>query len=91
MDIDGSASVLSLSDLATSITSEDGHIGRPKTLKWRSGLNRRHRWISRSCRSLRLSGPPPPQIISHPFCGTLTSQLKCTECGYKVTDGINML
>ncbi|GLV46021.1 Ubiquitin specific protease 30 [Carabus blaptoides fortunei] len=83
MDIDGSSSVLSLSDLTTSITSEDGHIGRPKTLKWRSGLNRRHRWISRSCRSLRLSGPPTPQIISHPFCGTLTSQLKCTECGYK--------
>lgn len=66
--------------------------GRPRTLKWRAGsgsgmgLNRRYRWVSRSCRSLRLSGPPPVTQINvpHPFSGTLASQLKCTECGYKV-------
>lgn len=30
-----------------------------------------------------MSGPPPQQL-GHPFSGTLTSQLRCTECGYKV-------
>lgn len=69
-------------------TLSGGGSGRPRTLKWAGsglGLNRR-RWVSRSCRSLRLSGPPPAvtQInVPHPFTGTLASQLKCTECGYK--------
>lgn len=67
-------SVMSLSDL-----------GRPSTLNWRDGtigIGRRYRWISRSCRSLQISGPPPQPVL-HPFSGTLTSQLRCTECGYK--------
>lgn len=68
-------SVMSLNDL----------MSRPMSLSWRgSGIGRRYRWISRSCRSLQISGPPP-QPISHPFSGTLTSQLRCTECGYKST------
>lgn len=64
--------------------SEDGTLTRPRTLRWGGRLTRKHRWISRSCRSLKftLSGPPPLPV-NHPFCGTLTSQLKCTECGYK--------
>lgn len=66
-------SVMSLTDL-----------GRPSTLNWKeSNIGRRYRWISRSCRSLQIAGPPP-QPISHPFSGTLTSQLRCTECGHKV-------
>lgn len=57
---------------------------RPSSLHWRSSAIRRNRWISRSCRALQMSGPPPqPQM--HPFTGTLTSQLRCTECGHKVS------
>ncbi|XP_018569567.1 ubiquitin carboxyl-terminal hydrolase 30 homolog [Anoplophora glabripennis] len=55
---------------------------RPNSLTWRGGAIRRNRWISRSCRALQMSGPPP-QPATHPFTGTLTSQLRCTECGYK--------
>lgn len=58
-------------------------LGRPTSLNWREGSIRRHRWISRSCRALQMSGPPP-QPVSHPFTGTLTSQLRCTQCGHKV-------
>lgn len=68
---DSMGSVMSLNDLC-----------RPSSLSWRGGANHRYRWISRSCRSLQLAGPPP-QPLSHPFTGTLTSQLRCTECGYK--------
>lgn len=57
---------------------------RPTSLTWRGGAIRRNRWISRSCRALQMSGPPP-QPATHPFTGTLTSQLRCTECGYKVS------
>lgn len=73
-DDDGSSigSVMSLNEL-----------GRPTSLNWREGSFRRHRWISRSCRALQMSGPPP-QPVSHPFTGTLTSQLRCTQCGHKV-------
>lgn len=68
-----SGSVLSLNDL-----------GRPMSLSWQScGIGRKYRWISRSCKTLQFAGPPP-QAVSHPFSGTLTSQLRCTECGYKV-------
>lgn len=82
--IDPSASILSLNDLASSISSEDGMLSRPRTLRWGGRLTRKHRWISRSCRSLKFSlAGPPPLPVSHPFCGTLTSQLKCTECGFK--------
>lgn len=55
---------------------------RPTSLTWRGGAIRRNRWISRSCRALQMSGPPP-QPVSNPFQGTLTSQLRCTECGHK--------
>lgn len=65
-------SVLSLNDLSL----------RPSSLSWHSGVTRKHRWISRSCRTLQIAAPPP-QIISQPFSGTLTSQLRCIECGYK--------
>lgn len=68
-----SGSVLSLNELS-----------RPMSLSWQScGIGKRYRWISRSCKSLQIAGPPP-QPVSHPFSGTLTSQLRCTECGYKV-------
>jgi ubiquitin carboxyl-terminal hydrolase 30 len=55
---------------------------RPSSLNWRGTAIRRNRWISRSCRALQMSGPPQ-QPVSHPFTGTLTSQLRCTECGHK--------
>ncbi|XP_030754344.1 ubiquitin carboxyl-terminal hydrolase 30 homolog [Sitophilus oryzae] len=51
-------------------------------LNFRGSGIRRNRWISRSCRALQMSGPPP-QPATHPFTGTLTSQLRCTECGFK--------
>ncbi|XP_049817538.1 ubiquitin carboxyl-terminal hydrolase 30 homolog isoform X2 [Aethina tumida] len=57
-------------------------ICRPTSLTWRGGAIRRNRWISRSCRALQMSGPPP-QPASNPFTGTLTSQLRCTECGFR--------
>ncbi|XP_018325846.1 ubiquitin carboxyl-terminal hydrolase 30 homolog [Agrilus planipennis] len=66
-----SSSVMSLNELS-----------RPSSLFWRGGANHKYRWISRSCRSLNLAGLPP-QPVSHPFAGTLTSQLRCTVCGYK--------
>lgn len=65
-------SVMSLNELCRSTGA----------LSFRSTGIRRHRWISRSCRALQMSGPPP-QPAGHPFTGTLTSQLRCTECGYK--------
>ncbi|XP_065157110.1 ubiquitin carboxyl-terminal hydrolase 30 homolog [Atheta coriaria] len=68
-DYDPRGSILSLND-----------IGRPLSLNFVGG--HRYRWISRSCRSLQIAGPPP-QPLSHPFSGTLTSQLRCTECGHK--------
>lgn len=55
---------------------------RPRSLRWRGGLQRRHRWLSQSCRGLGLSGPAS-LLAEHPFSGTLATQLKCTECGYK--------
>nr|XP_023024501.1 ubiquitin carboxyl-terminal hydrolase 30 homolog [Leptinotarsa decemlineata] len=55
---------------------------RPTSLSWRGGAIRRNRWISRSCRALQMTGPPA-QPVTHPFTGTLTSQLRCTECGFK--------
>lgn len=58
---------------------------RPTSLTWRGGAIRRNRWISRSCRALQMTGPPP-QPTTHPFMGTLTSQLRCTQCRYKVGD-----
>lgn len=68
-----SGSIMSLNDFS-----------RPISLTWRGGgIGARYRWISRSCKSLQITGPPP-QPLSHPFSGTLTSQLRCTECGYKV-------
>lgn len=70
-DYDPRGSILSLND-----------IGRPLSLNFVGG--HRYRWISRSCRSLQIAGPPP-QPLSHPFSGTLTSQLRCTECGHKVS------
>ncbi|XP_066139842.1 ubiquitin carboxyl-terminal hydrolase 30 homolog [Euwallacea fornicatus] len=51
-------------------------------LSFRNSGIRRNRWISRSCRALQMSGPPL-QPSGHPFTGTLTSQLRCTDCGYK--------
>lgn len=72
-DFDLKGSFMSLNDL-----------GRPNSLSWHGGVSRKYRWISRSCRSLQVAGPPLPPI-SHPFSGTLTSQLRCTECGYKVS------
>nr|CAH7720622.1 unnamed protein product [Callosobruchus chinensis] len=68
---DSLGSVMSLNELC-----------RPMSASWRGGALRRNRWISRSCRALQMSGPPP-QPVSHPFTGTLTSQLRCTECGHK--------
>lgn len=68
---DSLGSVMSLNELC-----------RPMSAGWRGGAIRRNRWISRSCRALQMTGPPQ-QPISHPFTGTLTSQLRCTECGYK--------
>lgn len=64
-------SVMSLNELA-----------RPLSLSLNFRNGHRYRWISRSCRSLQIAGPPP-QPVSHPFSGTLTSQLRCTECGHK--------
>lgn len=58
------------------------NIMRPRSLRWRGGLQRRHRWLSQSCRGLGLSGPAS-LLAEHPFSGTLATQLKCTECGYK--------
>lgn len=72
-DYNPAGSILSLNDLSL----------RPDSLSWHSGVLKKHRWISRSCRTLQ-SAIPPPQIVSHPFSGTLTSQLRCIECGYKV-------
>lgn len=72
MDYDPTGSIMSLNDLS-----------RPSSLSWYGGTSRRCRWISRSCRSLQMAGPPP-QPLSHPFSGTLTSQLRCTECGHRV-------
>lgn len=70
-DLHAIGSVMSLNELC-----------RPSSLNWRGGAIRRNRWISRSCRALQMSGPPP-QPVNHPFTGTLTSQLRCTECGFK--------
>ncbi|GJQ83897.1 hypothetical protein Trydic_g19837 [Trypoxylus dichotomus] len=70
-DYDPTGSVMSLNDL-----------GRPLTFGYRGGSARRYRWISRSCKSLLIASPPI-QAVSHPFSGTLTSQLRCTECGFK--------
>ncbi|XP_022906555.1 ubiquitin carboxyl-terminal hydrolase 30 homolog [Onthophagus taurus] len=69
IDFDPTGSVMSLNDLS-----------RPLSLSF--GSARRYRWISRSCRSLLVTAPPP-QPVTHPFTGTLTSQLRCTQCGYK--------
>lgn len=71
-DFNSLGSVMSLNELC-----------RPSSLHWRGGAIRRNRWISRSCRAINMSGPPP-QPTTHPFNGTLTSQLRCTECGFKV-------
>lgn len=71
-DFDSLGSVMSLNELC-----------RPMSAGWRGGAIRRNRWISRSCRALQMSGPPQ-QPTSHPFTGTLTSQLRCTDCGFKV-------
>ncbi|XP_050316299.1 ubiquitin carboxyl-terminal hydrolase 30 homolog [Anthonomus grandis grandis] len=65
-------SVMSLNELCRSTGA----------LSFRGSGIRRNRWISRSCRALQMSGPPA-QPVGHPFAGTLTSQLRCTECGYK--------
>lgn len=65
-----------------SIMSLNELCGSSGALSFRSSSIRRNRWISRSCRALQMSGPPPQQL-GHPFSGTLTSQLRCTECGYK--------
>ena len=75
LNFDQTGSVLSLNDL-----------GKPPSLtdSYRGGSAGRYRWISRSCRSLLIAAPPA-QPSSHPFSGTLTSQLKCTQCGYKVS------
>ncbi|XP_044758165.1 ubiquitin carboxyl-terminal hydrolase 30 homolog [Coccinella septempunctata] len=70
-DFNTLGSVMSLNELC-----------RPSSLHWRGGAIRRNRWISRSCRAIQMSGPPP-QPATHPFTGTLTSQLRCTECGFK--------
>lgn len=70
-DFDSLGSVMSLNELC-----------RPMSAGWRGGAIRRNRWISRSCRALQMSGPPQ-QPTSHPFTGTLTSQLRCTDCGFK--------
>ncbi|CAH0564184.1 unnamed protein product [Brassicogethes aeneus] len=70
-DFSSLGSVMSLNELC-----------RPTSLSWRGGAIRRNRWISRSCRALQMSGPPA-QPVTHPFTGTLTSQLRCTECGFK--------
>ncbi|KAI4456270.1 ubiquitin carboxyl-terminal hydrolase [Holotrichia oblita] len=71
IDYDPTGSVMSLNDLS-----------RPMSTGYRGGSARRYRWISRSCKSLLIASPPP-QLVSHPFSGTLTSQLRCTECGFK--------
>lgn len=71
-DFNSLGSVMSLNELC-----------RPSSLSWRGGAIRRNRWISRSCRAINMSGPPS-QPVTHPFTGTLTSQLRCTECGFKV-------
>ncbi|KAK5641063.1 hypothetical protein RI129_009610 [Pyrocoelia pectoralis] len=71
-EVESMGSVMSLNDLC-----------RPSSLSWRGGANHRYRWISRSCRSLQLLAGPPAQTLSHPFSGTLTSQLRCTECSHK--------
>ncbi|KAK9887988.1 hypothetical protein WA026_000278 [Henosepilachna vigintioctopunctata] len=47
-DIHALGSVMSLNELC-----------RPSSLNWRGGAIRRNRWISRSCRALHMSGPPP--------------------------------
>ncbi|KAL1494564.1 hypothetical protein ABEB36_010142 [Hypothenemus hampei] len=71
-ELSSMGSVMSLNELCRSTGA----------LSFRSSLIRRNRWISRSCRALQMSGPPV-QPCGHPFSGTLTSQLKCTDCGYK--------
>ncbi|KRT81899.1 Peptidase [Oryctes borbonicus] len=71
IDYNPSGSVMSLNDLGKSIMFD-----------YRGGNVRRYRWISRSCKSLLIASPLT-QLVSHPFSGTLTSQLRCTECGFK--------